>query len=255
MNGFIIYDNEGAKRNAWFIEHFIKTAKEFGHTLTLKLSDELGEEIPDFAIVRAMDYRINETLEQKGAKVFNNSHLSKIANDKTLCYQFMESSGIPILPTFYEVPENIEFPLVVKSSCGHGGTEVFLVNSDDELKTAISKTEKPVIQKVASDLGKDLRVYVMGNEIIACMLRERNDDFRSNYCLGGKASVYTPNEKELKLINKIISLFDIGFAGIDFVFDNGEIVFNEIEDAVGSRMLYDLTDIDVIKLWFIKNMK
>ena len=37
------------------------------------------------------------------------------------------------------------------------------------------------------------------------------------------------------------------FCLILFVFNSGKIVFNEIEDSVGARMIYSLTDIDIIK--------
>ena len=37
--------------------------------------------------------------------------------------------------------------------------------------------------------------------------------------------------------------------GIDFVFDNGKIIFNEIEDVVGSRMVYTYTDIDIVDIY------
>ena len=42
---------------------------------------------------------------------------------------------------------------------------------------------------------------------------------------------------------------------MDFVFDKGKIVFNEIEDSVGARMIYSKTNIDIIKEYceYIKN--
>lgn len=250
MNGWIIYTKDEAKRNRWFIEHFIEVAKEYGHTLTLKFPDEIGAPYPDFAIARAFDYKINEHLENQGVKVFNNSRLAKIANDKALCYKFMEKNNVPIMPTFYTKPENPTFPLIVKSASGHGGTQVRMVHNKAELEKASKTIPNAVYQAVASDLGKDLRVYVIANEIVAAMLRESKTDFRSNYCLGGNASVYTLSKSEKKQIEKIISLLDIAYCGIDFVFDNGKIIFNELEDAVGARMLYDLTDIDIIQEWF-----
>ena len=40
-------------------------------------------------------------------------------------------------------------------------------------------------------------------------------------------------------MNKIIDLFEFGLVGIDFIIgDESELIFNEIEDVVGSRMLY-----------------
>ena len=250
MNGWIIYTKQEAKRNRWFIEHFIEVAKAFGHNLTLVFPEEISPPYPDFAVVRAFNYKINERLENAGVRTFNNSRLAKIANDKALCYKYMTDNEIEIMPTFYEMPIAPTFPLIVKSASGHGGTEVLMVHNNTELKAASKAIPDAVYQAVASDLGKDLRVYVINNEIVAAMLRQSDTDFRSNYCLGSKASVYTLSPDELNLINKIISIFDIAYCGIDFIFHNGKIVFNELEDAVGARMLYDLTDIDIVKEWF-----
>jgi glutathione synthase/RimK-type ligase-like ATP-grasp enzyme len=114
------------------------------------------------------------------------------------------------------------------------------------------------VQEVANNPGRDVRVYVIGKKIIAAMLRVSETDFRSNFCLGGKAEIYNLNEDEKKLINKIISLFDFDFVGIDFVFNDGKIIFNEIEDVVGSRMLYTHTDIDIAQLfveYILNNIK
>ena len=36
------------------------------------------------------------------------------------------------------------------------------------------------------------------------------------------------------------------YYGIDFVFDGGRIVFNELEDAVGARILYAKTNTDIL---------
>ena len=40
----------------------------------------------------------------------------------------------------------------------------------------------------------------------------------------------------------------IGMAGIDFILaKDGSLVFNEIEEMAGSRMLYECTDYDIVK--------
>ena len=51
------------------------------------------------------------------------------------------------------------------------------------------------------------------------------------------------------IYDKVISLFDIGFVGIDFMFSDGKMILNEIEDVVGARMLYHLTDLDVVDIY------
>ena len=81
------------------------------------------------------------------------------------------------------------------------------------------------------------------------MLRVSSNEFRSNYCLGGNASRYNLTEEEEQIVATVINNLDIGFAGIDIMFDKGRPVLNEIEDNVGSRMLYALTDIDPVDLY------
>ena len=255
MNGWIIYQKDGAEKNKSFIEHFVATAKKYNHNLELKYANEIAMPYPDFAIVRAFDYRINETLESAGVKVFNNSHFAKLSNDKELCYKYVKENGIEIMPTYFEKSECKTFPLVVKSAMGHGGSEVVLVKNEAQLHKAIKKIPRPIFQEVASDIGKDLRLYVMKNEIVVGMLRQSKNDFRSNYSLGADASIYNLSSKEREIANKVISLFEIDYGGVDFVFNDGKIIFNETEDAVGARMLYDKTYIDIIKLWFEKVMK
>ena len=98
-------------------------------------------------------------------------------------------------------------------------------------------------------LGKDLRVWAVGGKIITAILRESNSDFRSNFCLGGSATVYQLRDKEINLVEKIINLVKSDYIGIDFLFHKGELVFNEIEDTVGARMVYEKTDIDILKIY------
>lgn len=103
-----------------------------------------------------------------------------------------------------------------------------------------------IIQQASNEPGRDLRVYIVGNKITAAVLRTSDTDFRSNYCLGGTARLYTLSQKERELVQRAVSGLEIGMAGIDFIFHNGEPVFNEIEDTAGARALYALSDYDIV---------
>ena len=39
------------------------------------------------------------------------------------------------------------------------------------------------------------------------------------------------------------------FAGVDLLYDQGSPVLGEVEDVVGSRMLYKVSDVDIIALF------
>lgn len=230
MSGILIYSEKEAKRNIFAIN-------KFKENLDIKLTDENYDGKADFVINRTNNYLIAQKFEQKGIRVFNPSSLSMLANNKQLCYEFMYKNGIEILPINYS-----EIPAVKKPIDGHGGQNVTMINKKEKFEPGF------VYQKPCATLGKDLRVWVIGGKIITAILRESDTDFRSNFCLGGKATPYELNHDETALVKKVLSLIKSDYIGIDFLFDNGHLIFNEIEDTVGARMVYDKTDIDIIKL-------
>ena len=91
---------------------------------------------------------------------------------------------------------------------------------------------------------QDLRVWLLGGKIYAACLRRSATDFRSNYCLGGSAAVYPLSPAERAQVSDIAALVQADYYAIDFVRHQGRWVFNELEDTVGARMLYDLTSLD-----------
>lgn len=231
MSGVLIYPEKDAQRNIFAVN-------KFRENLNIKLVDETYRGEADFVINRTNDYKTAEYFESRKIRVFNSSPLSKLANDKQLCYDYMEKNGIEIMPTRYT-----GIPAVKKPVDGHGGQGVSMISERETFEKGY------VYQKPCSSLGKDLRIWVIGNKIITSILRESKTDFRSNFCLGGSAVLYTLGEKEKKLVNKIISLVNSDYIGIDFVFNEGKLVFNEIEDTVGARMVYEKTNIDIIKIY------
>lgn len=232
MSGILIYSREEAKRNAFSVEKY----KEY-LDIRLVLQEELDFSCSaDFVINRTNDYTIAEKFEKRGIRVFNPSSLTRLANDKQLCYEFMQKNGIEIMPVNYS-----GVPAVKKAVGGKGGTEVFMIKEKEPFEKGY------VYQKPSSDLGRDLRVWLINGRIIAAVLRESKTDFRANFCLGGRAIPYVLSAEEKNLICNISDLIKYDYIGIDFVFNSGKIVFNEIEDSVGARMLYSLTDVDIIK--------
>ena len=250
MLGYIIYKKEDALNNKTYINWYIDKFKKHDIELCLVYDTDINE-LPDFAIIRTINPALVKMLEDKGVICFNNYNTSFMTNDKLRTYKFMEKMGINTLKTYSNINEVNKYPVVIKPKDGHGGDRVFIANDNEDLakKLVLYEEDNYLIQDVASELGKDLRVYVIGNDIIVAILRQSSSDFRSNFSLGGQGSVYKLNEYETSLVNKIIELFKFDFVGIDFIFHEGKIIFNEIEDVVGSKMVYTYTDIDIVELY------
>ena len=321
MNGLIVYDRNVAANREWYIGKYIEEFAKKGISLKLAYTDELTTELMSgasgasgtkgaagescasgsgegvsgiqatfsestFAIMRDINPGLSANLEKLNMRVFNSATVSAICNDKYATYKYMEEKNLaPFMPmmllTDYLGLEQKEFPIVLKSRAGHGGTEVFWVDNHLELQSIIKgealacapvdgevtgasaggdalaceRLSDFLMQKPCDTPGIDVRVYVIGGEIVAAMKRinrslgDIRDRFKSNYCLGGACEIYDfkSDVKMCDMVKKITKSLQLDFAGIDFIFHNGEPVFNEIEDVVGARMLYDHTDIDIVK--------
>ena len=271
--GWLIYNREDAKKNKAYIDWMLEEAKSLGMNVQFYYQEELQighrnhqlfidvqqtpTEPPAYAIVRTIDPFLTKQLEMLGTVCYNSSFVAEIANNKAKTHQYISSLGIPMSDTIYccgPVRAELPYPFIAKEVHGRGGKSVYLVENSEQLASLPTEGEW-LIQKPAV-FGKDVRVFVVGKKIIAAVLRESATDFKANYTLGGSASLYQLSDEETALVHKIIDAFDFGMVGIDFIFDEeGQFLFNEIEDVVGSRTLSAVSEINIVReyLNFIKN--
>lgn len=270
IRGIIVYNKADAEYNEWFIEHLIEEGQAQGLFLELKIVDEAGfcegshvfseasliKELRDdniqFAIVRNRSTRLCEELEELGIRCFNSSKVVKLGNDKWEMYREFSGSRIPVM---YTQTSKLPYPFVMKPRSGHGGENVFLIKNAEEYEGVVSslpedRLQEFIYQMPASEKGRDIRVYVVGDTILTAMERtaaDSNSDFRANFSLGGSAREHALTEDELKVAARVADYLKPDFIGIDLIYNNGKPVVNEIEDAVGTRMLYAHTDIDAVR--------
>ncbi|MBO6297557.1 MAG: hypothetical protein J6N53_01820 [Lachnospiraceae bacterium] len=269
----LIYNRPEAEPNKNYIGFYRRACTRRGVDFLVLYKEDIDSGITPlpkqgFVINRTRDLSLTKALEAKGVPVFNNSTVTLLGNDKLAALHYMEEAGLPVLKTSEHIENFDRYPIIMKSRDGHGGTEVFLLQSPEDadvyqhqaLRARAGLTNGPtdmpiaakttgiswIYQEMADTPGKDLRVYITGNRITAAMLRSSVTDFRSNFCLGGQASVYTLSPAEETIVKKTMSGLSIGHCGIDFLFHQDHLIFNELEDVVGSRMLYSYTDIDVV---------
>ena len=253
VKGILVYTSADAEYNKWFIDHIIEEGRKCNLDIRLVLSDK--EEVPDndidFAIVRNRDSKLCKRLEENNIRCFNSSYVVNIGNDKWEMYKDFNAAGIPVM---YTQKTKLPYPFVMKPVNGHGGENVYLIKNADEYESVISNIPDDrqgdlIYQVIATEKGRDIRVYVVGGTILTAMERiavDTEKDFRSNYSLNGNAKEHALTDEELKLAAKVADHIKADFVGIDLIYNNGKPVVNEIEDAVGTRMLYSLTDIDPV---------
>ena len=258
INGLIVYNSVDQKKNEWFIDECINKLNDNEFSLLYKEESDVFPYIEnhkvDFVIYRARNYKLVETLEQKGIKCFNNSITNKIANNKYATYQLCKEQGILCLETLLDSVDSLTYPFIMKSLDGHGGQEVYLIKGEQERLKIIKKSQKHFIYQRYLPNCKDIRVYVLNNQIVGTVERKNSNDFRSNFSLGGEVKAYQPSQEMVDIATKISKLLGATYIGVDFLIDEKNIYLNEIEDPVGARMLYKTTSIDIVNL-FIKEIK
>ncbi len=184
----------------------------------------------------------------------------QLGRDKLRCVQRLLREGVPFPSTGFahssEDYENIiqtvgGVPLIIKLVEGTEGVGVFLA---DDKKHAINllKTFKQlsvplIVQKfIAESAGTDIRAFVIGDEIIACMQRKSQDgDFRANVALGGEPNNVALTQEEQDIVLKAARAININIAGVDIIrSDNGPLVI-EINVSPGFTGLESITGVDV----------
>lgn len=261
MNAWIVYDSTRYLKNKTFAFYLKEAFKKHHISAEIKIINHVNEiknvVLPQIVVMRCVNLELSVFFEDHQVKLYNSSFVSRIVNDKFQTYAYLSSLNIFMAYSELIYKDNyrqnkIPFPKIIKTIDGHGGNEVFMAHSIEDIESVFQKTkkEKLLCQEIVSLEGKDVRVYVLGKQIICAMQRFSNsNDFRSNFSLGGTATIYHLTEKERNQVEEIVQYFDFGLVGIDFILKDNQFVLNEIEDVVGCRMLYQYTDIDIANLY------
>lgn len=265
-NGILLYTPEDAKRNRWFIEQLCTYAESENLSLRLCLTDspethKLVMQDADFIVNRSRSY-IHSSVAQNVRHIpcFNSAEVTGITNSKYMTYCVLHGEhGIPMAKTWQFSRSNpqpeLPFPLVAKPADGHGGEGVAWIADKAALEqyaaafdAAHPEPTYPFLLQEPVVTGWDVRIYMLGGEIYAAVLRTSDSDFRSNFSLGGHAEVIAPDAEMRALAARVQQIMPLDFAGVDLLrHPDGGYVLGEIEDAVGCRMLYQLTELDPAK--------
>lgn len=250
MSGLIVYNGYDAKCNRFFINKCLELLNSEDFSLKYvdeeKLLEYEATNKVDFVIYRGRNYLLLEELENRGIKTFNNVLTNKTANDKYLTYEFLRENDLPYIETCLE-PKS--FPCIMKSVSGHGGQEVFFAKTIEEANQI--KTEHPnlkfIFQEFLENNG-DVRIYVLNKKDMVSIKRKSQVDYRNNYSLGGEVTLFEPSQEMVDSAIKVATLLQADFIGVDFLLTKEGYKIIEIEDPVGSRMVYKLKpELDIIK--------
>ena len=164
-----------------------------------------------------------------------------------------ETVFVPKLAAFGDHPDSTSlslppFPFVVKTTDEHEGQGVFLVEDEASWKRALSHLKA---RERAGRFGfllqeylpspYDLRVVVIGKELIPCW-RKKRAGFKSNLAQDGELIPCPDRRLEaeaLSLASRLVSETGVNLVAVDFLIKDGAPVLNELNFVFGRRALKD----------------
>ena len=201
--------------------------------------------------------------ERMGVPVINSSDAIDNVKDKLYTHQILAQSNLDIPKTMLLrypididfVEKNIGFPVIVKKISGSYGRGVFLCENKKQLSQLITMAELTkksydiIIQEFVKDTwGKDLRVFVVNNKVVGCMMRQStDDDFRANLSRGGEGFPYEVNEQIEWLSSESSKALNLDIAGVDLLFQNGGYKICEVNSNPGFEGMEMFTKKNIAK--------
>lgn len=281
--GWIIYNGHlPGKKFLDFVEWLQEAAAKKGINTTIIKNNHLlvrmnrnGSELlskieregkPDFVLFGDKDLTLARQLEAMDIPVFNSSKAIEVADNKIDSYQIFAKQKLPIPDTiaapkifpnvekldingFAEIGELLGFPLIIKEAFGSFGKQVYLVHHLEEMiEKARQIQDRPYLfqEFIHTSYGRDIRLNVVGNQVVAAMVRTAQNDFRANVTAGAKMEPYSPSKEEKALAVAATKAIGADYAGVDLLFGKEQQpVLCEINSNAHIRNIYNCTGINV----------
>lgn len=212
-------------------------------------SDEAKLASYSFIIFWDKDIRLAKWMERycqkRGIPIFNTPEAVAACDDKSETFRLLTEASeevfslIPsvVAPLTFatvgytdvdflsSIEKQIGYPMVIKECFGSFGWQVYLAKDREE---ALSYTKKlagtPFLYQkfIAASAGVDVRLQVVGTEVVAAMKRRSKTDFRANLSNGGQMEAYEASQEECDLAVRAVLALGLDFAGVDLLFVSGE---------------------------------
>ena len=150
------------------------------------------------------------------------------------------------------VIDTLGLPIVVKECSGSFGEQVYLAETKEILNEIVQNLSgiPHIYQKfVKESCGRDVRLQVVGNRVVAAMYRYSvNGDFRANVTGGAHTKPYNPSDTECELAVKAVNTLGLDFGGVDMLFsgkDSEADILCEVNSNAHFKNMYICTGVDV----------
>lgn len=252
-----------------FIDAAQSIGINFSHINNFDAYKLLDESIKyDFILFYDKDIKLAKMLEDKGYILFNSSSAIEICDDKfktyyklynriiqpkTISSPFLYNGDLTNDRQFIQKCENIfSYPMIVKECYGSFGFQVYKIDNQEQLIDSMLKIgNRPFIvqEYISTSFGRDIRIQVVGNEVVCAINRINKDgDFRANITNGAKAYEYIPNDQQIEMALNATKIIGADFAGVDLLFgENDKPLLCEVNSNAHVENIGSICKVNVYK--------
>ncbi|MFQ5998708.1 MAG: lysine biosynthesis protein LysX [Candidatus Bathyarchaeia archaeon] len=220
----------------------------------------------DIVLQRCISYFRNlhstALLEYKGYIVINSFDVSNTCGNKMLASLALAKSDVPTPSTLLaftpetalQAMEKIGYPAVLKPVMGSWGRLIAPLK-DKETAQAIFEDREymfPIyhiyyIQEMVNRPPRDIRTFVIGDEVVAGIYRYSFDEMKTNIARGGKAEFCKITDELRELSLKAAEAVGGGILGVDMMETKNGLVVHEINHTVEFQATVQITGVDIPK--------
>ncbi len=212
----------------------------------------IGRSLTDFGVL------LLNHLELMGIPTTLSARGLATARNKFATMQRLRGAGLRIPESFLvaskikagDVIERTPPPLILKLLSGTQGVGVMKVEKVSDvgpiIDTLVELKQLILIQSYIPNPGEDVRMFVIGDEVVGAMVRKASPlEWRSNIHLGGKGVLYAPTEAEGEMAVKAARAAGVEIAGVDMIMSKEGPYMIEVNASPGFKGLMKATDVDV----------
>ena len=270
MTGYII-EKYNKMTNAYTCNRLVEEAKNLGIDLkiigihdTLVTEDGLynqGEKLEkrDFVINRYKWGKEKDEINSLAEKSYNpldayNIYINKYEQVKRLrSKSFLVPKYVlgTALSDFDRIVKFIGKPFVAKGLESSMGEQIALIKSKEDLLKLYKEygMEKEWLfeEFITTSFGRDMRFYSIRGEVVACMQRKSQGDFRANVALGASVEAYEITLEIRQIAKDIYEQTGLDFLGIDLLFGEEKPYFCEINVMPGLEGIEKASGVNVAR--------
>lgn len=155
------------------------------------------------------------------------------------------------LLSFDEIGEFLGVPFVAKGLESSMGEQISLIETKEDLEHLCHQygMEKEWLfeEFIKTSFGRDIRFYSIRGEVVACMQRKSQGDFRANVALGASVEAMEITDEIRQIAKDIYEQTGLDFLGIDLLFGEEKPYFCEINVMPGLEGIEKASGVNVAK--------